>query len=123
MEWFGCAAFILICCYMSKVSRAEKKIKKLEKKLALYENNSRGNKPEGDLKMSEMINQLKGKCCKIKFADSFEELFNDTLECTVADVEDEWIKLTYTVEKKKTEPKTVTKIVRTDNIESFEIIE
>lgn len=42
------------------------------------------------------------------------------MKCTIVDVDDEWIKITYTVKNKKAE-ETVSKIVRIDNIDSIEL--
>ncbi len=114
MEWFGWIAFIIALCYAGypgRVKRAERRIKKLEKNLG------------GGTKMSEMINSLKGQKCIIEFSDSIESFLDDKVSCTIVDTDSDWVKISYTQKKKKEEERTVSKIIRIENIESIELCE
>lgn len=73
--------------------------------------------------MSEMINSLKGQKCIIEFSDSIESFLDDKVSCTIVDTDSDWVKISYTQKKKKEEERTVSKIIRIENIESIELCE
>lgn len=111
MEWAGWVALILVLCYSSypgKVTKLEKKVNKLEK----------GNK--GESEMSKIFNELVGKECDIETDGVVDtDYIGENLRCTVLDVDEEWIKFTYTNKKNVTK----TKILRIDAIDSVELVE
>lgn len=129
MEWLGVLAFVLIMCYSgypSRLVKAEKNLKNAEKRIKNLERKLTGGK-----NMSDMIKALKGQKCVLTFNDYIEgtfieETLNKTLECTVVDADDEWMKISYTseeVKKKVKEEKIITEIVRIENIDSIELSE
>ena len=110
MEYFGLLAFALVMCYSGlpgKVKHLEAKVKKLSKN------------QKGESYMSKLINELVGKDCIIKSDLGLELVGRTDIKCKVIDVDDEWIKLTFTDKKNKV----VTKILRIENIDEVEIIE
>lgn len=127
MEWLGVLAFVLIMCYSgypSRLVKAEKNLKNAEKRIKNLERKLTGGK-----NMSDMIKALKGQKCVLIFNDYIEGTLNTTnttLECTVVDADDEWMKISYTseeVKKKVKEEKIITEIVRIENIDSIELSE
>ena len=63
-------------------------MKKLEKK-----NVGERKSEKGALKMSQIINDLKGKKCNMVLRDSIDSLFDNKLACTVLETDEEWIKV------------------------------
>lgn len=127
MEWIGLVCLGLILCYsgyLGRVKTLESKVEKLEKKNAAHnrrDQNSKNKSAEGALKMSEIINGLKGKNCKISFKDIVDTIFDDEIACTVLDTDEEWIKIRCVKEEKKKEERSETvMIIRIDDIESIE---
>lgn len=127
MEWLGVLAFVLIMCYSgypSRLVKTEKNLKNAEKRIKNLERKLNGGK-----NMSDMIKALKGQKCVLIFNDYIEGTLNTTnttLECTVVDADDEWMKISYTseeVKKKVKEEKIITEIVRIENIDSIELSE
>ncbi len=130
MEWIGLVCLGLILCYSGypgRVKTLESKVKKLEKKnAALSRTNSdaKNRSAEGALKMSQIINDLKGKKCNMVLRDSIDSLFDNKLACTVLDTDEEWIKINCVKEdKKKGESSETIRIIRIDDIESIEYSE
>lgn len=111
ISWVCLMILLLQINYPSKVKTLEKRFKALEK---------REKKEKSVVEMSKLISELKEKKCTIQFDASIDNIFDNELECTIVDVDDEWIKITYTVKNKKAE-ETVSKIVRIDNIDSIEL--
>ena len=124
MEWLGVLAFVLIMCYSgypSRLVKIEKNLKNAEKRIKNLERKLNGGK-----NMSDMIKALKGQKCELTFNDYIEGTLNKTLECTVVDADDEWMKISYTseeVKKKVKEEKIITQIIRIENIDSIELSE
>lgn len=104
MEWvgyFGFMAFVMVLCALpdsGKVKRLTKRVKQLE------------NKQKGGEGMSKIIESLVNTECKMKV--SLEGELAKTLECTVLDADEEWVKIRY--QNKKQED--VVKIVRIENV-------
>lgn len=68
--------------------------------------------------MSKIIHELVGKTCKITTnGDSIFDIDTDII-CTVLDVDDEWIKFTYTDKKNNAK----TQILRIDCIDNIELL-
>ena len=104
MEWMGWIVFAIVLCYASypgRVRKLESKVKKLQ------------TKQKGDVKMSKIISELIGKQCKIET----EDIINGSIDCTILDSDDEWVKLTYTDKKNNM----FTKILRIEAINSIEL--
>lgn len=119
MEWIGLVCLGLILCYSGypgRVKALESKMKKLEKK-----NVGERKSEKGALKMSQIINDLKGKKCNMVLRDSIDSLFDNKLACTVLETDEEWIKVSCVKEDKKkgTSSETI-RIIRIDDIESIE---
>ncbi len=130
MEWIGLVCLGLILCYSGypgRVKTLESKVKKLEKKnAALSRTNfdAKNRSAEGALKMSQIINDLKGKKCNMVLRDSIDSLFDNELACTVLDTDEEWIKINCVKEdKKKGESSETIRLIRIDDIESIEYSE
>lgn len=109
MEWISWLCLIIILCYSAypgKVNKLERKVRKLEQK------------KEGGSVMSKMLQELVGKQCKITIDEDniFSEL-ND-LPVQVLEVDEEWIKVSYT-DKKKSEK---TKIFRVEDVRNIEVM-
>lgn len=109
MEWMGWFCFIIILFYSSYPG----KVKKLEAKVKRLERIGRG-----DLEMAKIISDLVGKECKIKTEDVVVAVGTTEFQCTVLEVDDEWLKFSYYDKKKAC--KTV--IIRIDAIESMELL-
>lgn len=127
MEWIGLVCLGLILCYAGypgRVKVLESKVKKLEKKnsvLSRTNSEAKNKSAEGALKMSQIINDLKGKKCSVVLRDSMDSLFDDKLACTVLDTDEEWIKISCVkADKKKGESSETVRIIRIDDIESIE---
>lgn len=104
MEYFGIIAFVLVLSQMgssSKITKLEKEIKRLKRKL------------EGDNSMSKLLMDLIGHKCLI-------ECENVQLECEVVDVDDEWVKI-ISKEKKGKRDIIKTQIIPVNSIENIEL--
>ena len=108
MEWMGWFSFFIILCYSSYPG----KVKRLEKKVKKFERNQKG---EGS--MSKIISSLVGQVCKIRS----EEAIFESLECncTILEVDDEWVKILHTNKKGDTK----IKILRIEDIKNIEFVE
>ncbi len=104
MKWFGLIAFVLIICYMSKISELERKVKKCMIK-----------KNGGDT-MLKLIPEIVGEKCKLSLIDDYLE---PEVVCEILDADDEWIKIEFTNKKGIVK----TKIMRIDSINSIELVE
>lgn len=110
MEWIGFLSFIILLCYAGypdKVRKLEHKVKKLE------------SKQKGVSEMSKIISELSGKKCIITTSELLQFVGDTKITCDVLEVDDEWIKFSYTDKKKNTN----VKIMRIDNISGIEILE
>lgn len=104
MIWVCLICFIFYSSYPSKIKKLESKVKKLE----------RINK--GDKGMSNIIKSLIGTNCKIRTEEGV--IFNGNIEvnCSVLDVDDEWIKISC-IDKKGVAKIRILKIESISNIE------
>lgn len=110
MEWLGFLSFFIILCYSSypgKVKKLESQMKKVRKK-ETEEN-----------KMSKIISELVGKKCIITTTDALQFIGDTKVKCNVLDVDDEWIKISYTEKKGNTK----IRIMRIDSIDGVEVEE
>lgn len=110
MEWIGLICLAIVLCYSAypgKVNKLERKVKKLEKKR------------EGGISMSKIISELVGKECKITTEAALALSGSVEVLAKILDVDDEWIKFTYTDKKGNVK----TKILRIESIDSVELIE
>lgn len=110
MEWIGYLAFVIILCYSSYPSR----VKKLERKVKLLER-----KLKGENEMSKIITYLLGKECKIRSEEVFGVFGETERNCTVLELDEEWVKVSYNDKKGKK----FIKILRIEDIDSIEISE
>ncbi|MBB6625257.1 hypothetical protein H7E67_17725 [Clostridium gasigenes] len=110
MEWVGLMALGLILCYSSYPA----KIKKLETKLKNIERNMKG-----ENSMSKILSKLINSKCKLITGEYLAITSSKEIECTILDVDDEWIKFTFT--DKKGIPKT--KIMRIDSIDRVDLLD
>ena len=69
--------------------------------------------------MSKLIAELVGKSCKIKSDDALHPVGKEEMLCCVLDVDDEWIKISFTDKKGKQ----MTKLIRIEKIDEIEIVE
>ncbi len=108
MDWIGWFSLIIIICYSSYPG----KVKKLEKKVKVLERKEKGN-----FQMSKIISSLVGERCRIETDDAF---FNGAMDviANILDVDDEWIKVSFT-DKKGIDK---IKILRIESIENIELI-
>jgi hypothetical protein len=109
LDWVSWLALIIILCFASypgKVRKLESKVRNIERK------------QKGENTMSKIIHELVDKTCKITTnGDSILDIESGSI-CTVLDVDDEWIKITYTDKKNNTK----TQVLRIDCIDNIEII-
>lgn len=110
LEWIGFLAFMIIICYSSYPS----KIKKMESKLKKLERNMKG-----ENSMSKILSELINKKCKLVSDDGVVIASNREFECTILDIDDEWIKFTFK-DKKGIDR---TKILRIESIERVDLID
>lgn len=109
LDWMIWACFICIMLYSSypgKIRKLEHKIKKLERI------------QKGNCKMSNIINSLIGKECKIRTDDGFLMGINGESKFSILEADDEWIKLSYLDKKHVTK----IKVIRIDSISNIELI-
>ncbi|MGX4599501.1 hypothetical protein [Faecalimicrobium sp. JNUCC 81] len=109
MEWMILICFICIMFYSSYPG----KIKKLENKVKKLERNQKG-----DCEMSNIINSLIGKKCKIKTEDGLLFGGNGEVNFLILEADDEWIKLSYIDKKHGTK----IRVIRIDSISNIELI-
>lgn len=110
MEYFGLISFVLIICYSSypeKIKKLECKIKKLERTL------------KGEKSMSKVLSDLINKKCILVTDAGLVLASKRELESTILDVDEEWIKFTFTDRKGILK----TQILRVDSIERVDFIE
>lgn len=110
MEYFGLISFVLIICYSSypeKIKKLESKIKKLERTL------------KGEKSMSKVLSDLINKKCILVTDAGLVLASKRELESTILDVDEEWIKFTFTDRKGILK----TQILRVDSIERVDFIE
>lgn len=101
---FGLAAFLISISLMgvpAKVKKLELEVKKQKMK------------EKGETTMSKMLEELKGKECKITFENGIQ---SHTYK--VIDLDDEWLKIT-SIDKKGNEK---TEIVRIENVNEVEVL-
>ncbi len=110
MEWLGFVAIVIICCYSSYPS----KIKKIESKIKKLERNMRG-----ELSMSKILSEIINKKCILISDEAILIAPKREIECTILDVDDEWIKFTFADKKGLIK----THIFRIESIERVELIE
>ncbi|MBQ4531553.1 MAG: hypothetical protein IJA36_13245 [Lachnospiraceae bacterium] len=67
--------------------------------------------------MSKIISELIGKKCVITTTDTLQFVGDTKVKCNVLDVDDEWIKISYTEKKGNTK----IKIMRIDAIDGVEV--
>ena len=100
--WFGYVAFVFVMCFLlpdhEKVKKLEKRIKTMEKE------------QKGENGMSKLISELVNKECKMMV--DFEGELTKTLECTVLDADEEWVKIRYQNKKKED----VVKMIRIEKV-------
>lgn len=104
LEYFGFLAFIFIIIYSSYPA----KIKNLEAKVKKFERNIKGDKS-----MSKILSQLKDKKCILTSDEGLTLVSKRDIECVILDVDDEWIKFTYTDKKGNT----LTQILKIESID------
>ncbi|SCK03204.1 Uncharacterised protein [uncultured Clostridium sp.] len=110
MEYFGFVAFIFMAMYAAypgKIKKIEREIKNIKRKL------------KGENSMSKILSELINKNCKVICEDGIVIGLTDKVECTILDVDDEWIKLCF-VDKKVGEK---THILRVDSIKRVDLID
>lgn len=110
MEYFGLISFVLIICYSSypeKIKKLESKIKKLERTL------------KGEKSMSKVLSDLINKKCILVTDEGLVLASKRELKSTILDVDEEWIKFTFTDKKGILK----TQILRVDSIERVDFIE
>ena len=103
MEMLGFIALMLINAYSSypsKTNKLESRVTKLE------------NKIKGENTMSKILSELINKNCIIDTSEGFSLVSQSKINCTILDVDDDWVKINYTT--KKGENKTA--IIRVDTI-------
>lgn len=110
MEYLGIIAFVLIMSYSSYPA----KVKKMESKVKKLERNLRGGKS-----MSKILSELINKKCELVSDVGLEIFSKREIECVILDVDDEWIKITFT-DKKGVHK---TQILRVEAIERVSFIE
>ncbi len=126
MKWLGLICFFILMCYSGypdRVKKLEKETEKLKAKIGSLKKSSSNFNRNGENEMSKLISELEGKKCIITFSNTFENLFDNQVECTVISVDDEWAKISYQRDVKKGEKQNVINIVRISNIESVEVYE
>ncbi|MPW26920.1 hypothetical protein GC105_14130 [Alkalibaculum sp. M08DMB] len=107
MEYLGVIAFIIVLGYSSLPNQ----IKKLDKEIKKIKNNSKG-----DNIMSKLISDLKGHECVIECKEGLLD-GKTSIECKVLDVDDEWMKISFTTKKGQSK----LKVIRIDTIENIEM--
>ena len=104
MEWISWICLMCLIFYSSY----PKKVKRLEKEVAKLKKAQGGN-----VEMSRLIEELKGKKCKLTDEDGIQNAWI----YTVLDVDDEWVKVEYNDKKgNKIE------IIRIENIGKVDLI-
>ncbi|WP_297636531.1 hypothetical protein [uncultured Clostridium sp.] len=110
MEYLGVVAFVCVMCYSSypeKVKKLESKIKKFEREL------------KGDKSMSKILSELVNKRCILVSDDGLQMVSKRDIECTILDIDDEWIKFIFTDKKGINK----TQLIRIDSIERVSLIQ
>lgn len=110
MEFFGFIAFMLLIAYSdypARVKKIELRIKKLERRL------------KGEKSMSKILSELINKKCELVSDDGLSLVAKREIECIILDVDDDWIKFTFTDKKGVSK----TQIIRVERIEKVNFIE
>lgn len=110
LEFFGLMAFIFMAMYAAypgKIKKMEREIKNIKRNL------------KGENSMSKILTDLINKKCKVISEDGLTIGLNDKVECTILDVDDEWIKISF-IDKKVGEK---THILRVDSIKRVDLID
>lgn len=110
LEFFGLMAFIFMAVYAAypgKIKKMEREIKNIKRNLM------------GENSMSKILTDLINKKCKVISEDGLAIGLNDKVECTILDVDDEWIKISF-IDKKVGEK---THILRVDSIKRVDLID
>lgn len=110
MEFFGLIAFVFMAIYASypgKIKNMQREIKNVKRIL------------KGESSMSKILSDLINKKCKVISEDGLAIGLNDKVECTILDVDDEWIKISF-INKKLGEK---THILRVDSIKRVDLID
>lgn len=107
MEVFGIFGLIAFAFAIPAIGLPEK-VKRLEKQVKRLKQNGKG-----EIVMSKMFEELKGKSCKITFTSGVQ-----ILTYTVLDIDEDWVKLVST-DKKGIEK---TEIVRIEDISKVELV-
>jgi len=106
MEIFGLVALALVLCYSGYPAR----IKKLETELKKIKTSVKGENA-----MSRLIESLRGQECIIECNEALLITGKTSITCQVLDVDDEWVKISFTDKHNKT------KIMRIENISNIEL--
>lgn len=109
MEFFGIMAFILVLSYSdypSKTKSLARELKRLKRGI------------KGENAMSVLLSGLVGKDCEIQMVEDAISFTNTNLDCTILDVDDEWVKIRL---RDKTN-RLIEKLIRVENIESIELL-
>ena len=104
MEWTGYFGFIAFFIAIGLLADSGK-VRKLERRIKALER-----KQNGGEEMSKLISELVNKECKMMV--DFEGELTKTLECTVLDVDEEWVKIRYQNKKKED----VVKMIRIEKV-------
>ena len=105
--WFAViGSVIFFSSYPSKIKKLESKIKKLERNM------------KGENYMSKLLSELINKKCILICGEDILIDNRMEVECTILDVDDEWIKFTFTDKKGLNK----TQMSRVEAIESVQII-
>lgn len=107
MEWFALIALGIALFNEEKNKKLESQINKLERKL------------KGENAMSKILSELINEKCILVSVECYNVGGKRELECTVIDVDDEWIKFSF-IDKKGVNK---TSIIRVKDIERIKCIE
>ena len=110
LEFFGLIAFIFMAMYAaypSKIKKMEREIKNIKRNL------------KGENSMSKILTDLINKKCRVISEDGLVIGLTDKVECTILDVDDEWIKVSF-IDKKVGEK---SHILRIDSIKRVDLID
>lgn len=102
MEFFGIMSFVLLMVYLGKFKQLKRKVNRLEKNI------------KGETAMSQLIKNFLHQSVQIRVEDSF---LGDAYIWKILEVDDDWVKIQRTDKKGKT----ITMLVRIDDIKSIEL--
>lgn len=101
---------------------------KLKKKTAEYKKLKKKNRELGGSAMSKMINELVGKSCNMRLVSDVSAGLRgcfgggSNTGCDVIDADEEWVKVSYSENPKKDSSRTITIMIRIEDIVSVEIL-